>query len=461
MKHGTVIGITDAEYKAAVEKWGIDTEEEDTFETTLSEAAIAHFTFDDKEKGFAGKGAVAKVNNGYDAVEHGDGKAVKLNKADKQYLTLTKEDGSSLLSGLKSFSVNYWSNSEVKNETQWLFYAAETTDAPKNNYEKYIGVIDPLSNDSKLHVERYKNRGVRSEANIADISAFNNEWKMVTVVFYKKYTELYVNGELVSTVAATARTDQILGKNAVTQIGKANWGGGEYTTAMVDDFSLFNRPVSAEEVKALYEGTAKLEGSNENENPSGEEDPSGEEKPSEEKPSEEKPSEEAPADKPETKTESEPETKPETSESGQAVQTETTTPKVEGSDDTAISDNSSEETIPSVSGKIKKIKKGKNKGKYQLVLKEGGVAKGLVTFKGKKYFFDKKGFANKGFHKVDGKKYYTDAKGKVYTGFKKIGGAKYYFDKDGVMQTGKVKIGKKTYHFAKNGKLQKITKEKK
>ncbi|SEL74652.1 Beta-xylosidase, GH43 family [Butyrivibrio sp. ob235] len=462
MRHGTVIGITDAEYEAAVEKWGIDTvEKEDTFDTTLSEAAIAHFTFDDEEKGFAGKGAVAKVNNGYDAVEHGDGKAVKLNKADKQYLTLTKEDGSSLLSGLKSFSVNYWSNSEVKNETQWLFYAAETADAPKNNYEKYIGVIDPLSNDSKLHVERYKNRGVRSEANIADISAFNNEWKMVTVVFYKKYTELYVNGELVSTVAATARADQILGKNAVTQIGKANWGGGEYTTAMVDDFSLFNRPVSAEEVKALYEGTAKLEGSNENENPSGEEDPSGEEKPSEEKPSEEKPSEEAPADKPETKTESEPETKPETSESGQAVQTETTTPKVEGSDDTAISDNSSEETIPSVSGKIKKIKKGKNKGKYQLVLKEGGVAKGLVTFKGKKYFFDKKGFANKGFHKVDGKKYYTDAKGKVYTGFKKIGGAKYYFDKDGVMQTGKVKIGKKTYHFAKNGKLQKITKEKK
>ncbi|WP_035766125.1 glycoside hydrolase [Butyrivibrio sp. NC2002] len=129
-----------------------------------------------------------------------------------------------------------------------------------------------------------------------------------------------------------------------------------------------------------------------------------------------------------------------------------------------------------VKGSIKKIKKGKNKGKYQLVLEDGSIAKGFVSLNGKAYYFGKKGIAKKGFVKISGKTYYTNKKGKLATGFKKINGKTYsftdagkmrtglkvingnlyYFGKDGVMRTGKVEIGGKTYTFKKNGKLKSV-----
>ncbi|MCR5657597.1 MAG: family 43 glycosylhydrolase [Butyrivibrio sp.] len=186
------------------------------------------------------------------------------------------------------------------------------------------------------------------------------------------------------------------------------------------------------------------------------------------------------ADKlPEVKPEEKPEDKPEEVKPSDGKE------NVEIPDDKAGNVEKTEDTkeevkaYPEVSGKIKKIKKGKNKGAYQLVLEDGSAAKGFVSLKGKAYYFSNKGIAKKGFKKVNGGKYYTDKKGKLAcgfkkisgkkyyfekigenigkmaTGFKEIGGATYYFGKDGVMRTGKVKINGVTYKFAKSGKLKK------
>ena len=499
MRHGTVIGITDEEYKALEKKWAYDDSDE-TYDTSLEEATIAHFTFDDEETGLTGCGAVATPGeSGYEEVERGSGKAVKLNKKNKQYLTLTKEDGTSLLEGLPEFAVNYWSNTEVKNETQWLFYAAEDDKGPSNNYERYLGIIDPLTNDTLLHVERYKNNGGRSTNNVANIGKYSNEWKMVTVVFFKDATKLYVNGELISVVKSSYSLTDILGKAGVVQIGKANWGGGEYTNAMVDDYSIFNRTISSSEIKALYEEELK-HGEAVHEKPSdeepGNENPSGEE-PATEKPSSEEPVNENPAnvepgtnvtpsqgtsDKPETKPETKPsantetkpsgntEDKPETKPSGnsevtsetqptknEVVTPEETTPAVSTPDNNTVKNDSTvkeEQTV--VTGTIKMIKKGRNKGRYQAILADGSTATGLINLNGKAYYFNSKGVAKKGFHKVNGKKIYTNSKGKIITGFKMIKGKIYYFDSTGAMKTGKVKIGKLVYYFGKNGKLKKI-----
>ena len=439
MRHGTVVGITDEEYKAIEKKWG-DSEAFDEYDTTLAGAAIAHLTFDDEETGFSGNGAKAESHNGYDVVDHDGNNAVKLNRDDKQYISVTKEDGSGLLAGLDEFTVNYWSNTEVKKDTQWLFYAAADESEPVYNGEHYVGITDPLRDDTLLHVERYDCHGSRSNNNTANISAYSNKWKMVTAVFCENKTKLYVNGELKSVVNSTVKLSDILGENGIVQIGKANWGGGEYSNIMVDEVSIFNRPITKSEISELYKGKVDFDKTAE--------EPSGNEDPSEEKPEEK---EDEPEVKPEEKQEEKSEAKPETSETkpeGTPAQVDTTEDKTEA------------DSIPTVSGKIKKIKKGKNKGKYQLVLKDGTIAKGLVKLGKKKYYLGSNGVAKKGFHKIDGKKYFTDKKGKILTGLKKINGSKYYFDKDGVMQTGKVKIGKKIYHFAKNGKLTKTTKAK-
>jgi hypothetical protein len=71
MRHGTAMPITAEEYAAIEKKWPAESEN-DNPATTLNEAAIAHFSFDDEESGFAGKGAVAESNNGYELTEGHD-----------------------------------------------------------------------------------------------------------------------------------------------------------------------------------------------------------------------------------------------------------------------------------------------------------------------------------------------------------------------------------------------------
>ncbi|MCR5655955.1 MAG: family 43 glycosylhydrolase [Butyrivibrio sp.] len=425
MRHGTVINITDEEYAALEKKWASEINEL-TYDTTLLEAAIAHLSFDDEEKGFSGKGAKAEEHNGYELVDGTDGNGISINRDTQQYLSLTKEDGSALLSGISEMTVNYYSKTKVGSGTQWIMYAAGDDKAPANNNEKYIGIIDPLVNDGKIHVERFNNKGGRPAVNIYDFRDIDNEWKMVTVVFYEAKTALYVNGELVSTIASKAKLKDILGDNGILQIGKANWSGGEYTTAQIDEFTIFNRAVNPSEVKALYEGKVDLK----KETTSGDEPSQG--------------------DEPAPEENNEP-VKPSDNQNGGANQSQNTTVDKSENKETVEND------LPVVTGKLKKIKKGKNKGGYQFKADNGEVVKGLVSYNGKTYFFNKKGISKKGFHKVNGKKIYTNAKGKLVTGFKKIDGNKYYFDKDGYMATGKVKLGSKIYNFGKNGKLKNVT----
>ena len=408
MRHGTVINITDEEFAALEEKWPSDF----TYNTTLEEAAIAHFSFDDEEKGFTGKGAKAEEHNGYELVEGKNGKGISIKNGEKQFLTLTKKDGSALLTGLNEMTVNYYSKTKAGSGTQWIMYASGSEDAPSYGQEKYIGIIDPLNGGGEINIERYYNtNGGRSAVNKYDFSDIDDEWKMVTVVFRKDKTELYVNGELVSTIDSSASLKKIFGENGIVQIGKANWGGGEYTTAQIDEFTIFNRPIEEDEVKALYEGKVDLT------------DPA---------PSVDEPS------------------KPSDDQSGQQTPGSTSTVDKTENKETVEND------LPVVTGTLKKIKKGKNKGGYQFKSENGETVKGLVSYNGKTYYFNKKGIATKGFHKVNGKKVYTNAKGKLTYGFKKINGSKYYFDKDGYMATGKVKLGDKIYKFGKNGKLKNV-----
>ncbi|MBE5859834.1 MAG: hypothetical protein E7301_06880 [Butyrivibrio sp.] len=448
MRHGTVIGITDEEYQALEDKWHIKmTLPEIEYDTTLPQAAIAHFTFDDEEKGFAGNGAVATPHNGYDFVDRDGGKAVSITAGSKQYFSIAKEDGSSILTGLDEMTINFFSNTNVAKVTQWLFYAAENENAPSYNNEKYLGIIDPLSNDTLFHVERYNNKGSRLPNNVVNVSELSNAWKMITVVLYKDKTAVYVNGELESVVESSVTLSDIFGENGIAQIGKANWGGGEYTTAKIDEFSIFDRAINDSEVMALYEGKVNFDEKPEV-NPGGSEgeDPGNT------------------GDNPGSGEGNDPgntEGNNESGESQESGKADTVNVPDEKTPEAAGVQNQSQEAvkdeIPVVTGTLKKIKKGKNKGSYRIALENGGYAKGLVKFGGKTYYFNKNGIAKKGFKKVNGKKIYTNAKGKVATGFKFINGSMYHFDKDGVMTIGKIKVGKLVYKFGKNGKLKKIS----
>ncbi|SKB85825.1 Beta-xylosidase, GH43 family [Lachnospiraceae bacterium] len=249
MRHGTAMPITAEEYAAIEKKWPAETENENP-DTTLNEAAVAHFSFDDEESGFAGKGAVADSNNGYELTEGVNGNAVALDSAKEQWLNLTKKDGSALLTGEDEITINYWSKTKKDGSTKWSFYAAPSDKAQSGSYETYLGVIDP-KNNNRLVVERYNNNGGRP-SNAETTAQPGDEWKMVTIVESKHSSKLFINGKQVASVGSVYDLSDIFGDNGIVQIGKANWGSGEFFTGAIDEFTIFNRAVNTEEIGKLY-----------------------------------------------------------------------------------------------------------------------------------------------------------------------------------------------------------------
>ncbi len=206
---------------------------------------IANFTFDDEETGFAGSGAKANASGtnilSRDAVS---GRALSL-EGDKNYLTLTDRDGNALFKGNKELTVSYWS--KVNNTgANWAFYASENADSQEPGKECYLGILE----NSKITAERYNNNGGRPVT--ASAQNVQNEWKFVTAVYSLTDTIIYVNGEGGKEEDSTYAIADIVGKDGIAYIGKANWGNGEYYTGLIDEVSIYDCAMGEDEVLELY-----------------------------------------------------------------------------------------------------------------------------------------------------------------------------------------------------------------
>ncbi len=205
---------------------------------------IASFNFDSEENGFSGAGAKAVVNgtavleNSYD----GAGKALAV--SDSNWLSVYTEDDGALLKGVEEFTLSY--DSKATNQKNgWTFYAAPNLDAQVGNgyQEHYIGIMDKASG---ITVERFHNNGVRPPS---VTGASSENWKHVDVVVTETTTYLYVDGELAGSETSAHKVSDILGETGgIIQIGKANWGSGEYYEGLIDNVKIYSRAKDAEEI---------------------------------------------------------------------------------------------------------------------------------------------------------------------------------------------------------------------
>ena len=102
--------------------------------------------------------------------------------------------------------------------TSWWFFAAPNSSAQTYQKEQYLGA---MTSNGTLTSERYNNSGTRSEA---AKGAYNtNEWNDVIISIADGVTDVYVNGTRTSSVNSTVNISDMLGKNSVAYIGKANW----------------------------------------------------------------------------------------------------------------------------------------------------------------------------------------------------------------------------------------------
>ncbi len=206
------------------------------------DGVVIDLSFDDEETGFAGGLGKATKSGSITLADGYSGKAASFDGS--SFLSLVMQDGGSLLKGMDEITLVYY-NKVDSTAINWPFYAAPDTNAQTYQSEHYLGILEK---DGNITVERYNNSGSRPATLY---SAATTDGKQVAVVVSKDKTELYIDGAKMGEQASAYLLSDILGDSPITQIGKANWGGGEYYSGLIDELAIYARAFTADEIKAL------------------------------------------------------------------------------------------------------------------------------------------------------------------------------------------------------------------
>jgi hypothetical protein len=219
----------------------VETEEPEPIESTV----LADFNFDAapaEGEGFDGGNATATGT--YELVDHGTGKALKLNGTD-QFLTVTDKDGNSLLTGVKELTVSFQMN-PGQSKTNWGFFAAPNVNQQTYRSEKYLGIFD---DNGTVKAERYNSNSMDRPVS-PTYAAGKNKWSYITVVYTETETILYVNGVERGREDSIVSIPELLGDNSILYIGKSTWESGEYMTGLIDNYKIVKGAVPADVIAA-------------------------------------------------------------------------------------------------------------------------------------------------------------------------------------------------------------------
>ncbi len=242
-RHGSILPITDEEYNAICEKWmpgeGIETGEliysldfnqQGMAETIANKATpCGNVTYEERAAGSGNYAAVINGNNNY-----------------------IKIDGAGLINGLDSMTVSFSASISAKS---WMFFAAPNEDTIQwgSTRSDYLGVGYLLDGYRGIRAQRLYQRSEATRPASADKDwTATNQWIHITLVYRKGSTELYLDGELAAKVSSSISLKDILGDTPIMYLGKATWGGGEYSNYKIDNFKIYNYARSGSEVLAEY-----------------------------------------------------------------------------------------------------------------------------------------------------------------------------------------------------------------
>ena len=83
----------------------------------------------------------------------------------------------------------------------------------------------------------------------------NNTWRHVVATVDASYLRVYVNG--VEDATPVARTIGDVVSGGTNLIGRYNFGGGDYFLGSIDEFRIYDRALSADEIKQHYQQTRR------------------------------------------------------------------------------------------------------------------------------------------------------------------------------------------------------------
>ena len=243
-RHGTILPITRDEYNLIMQEiGGIGPEE------PIDKKVLAQFDFDDETSGFVSENAKAEGGCTLtDSSTTENGKAIYLAGTDANYLKVTDKNGGSLLTGARELTISFEAKTD-RTETNWVFYAAPNDNTQSYTNERYIGV---MIGGGKVTAERYNNSGSRPTSPSANVSG---DWERIDVVLNRTSTAIYINGEKKAEEQSAYNIANLLGDSSILQVGKANWVNGEYYKGWLDNLTIRNYAMTAEEIAADIAGT--------------------------------------------------------------------------------------------------------------------------------------------------------------------------------------------------------------
>jgi hypothetical protein len=157
---------------------------------------------------------------------------------------------SGIVSGLSSFSICAWVNLPAAPPT-WarvFDFGGGMTDYMYLSVNGYPGMLsfDILSGDG----------GVDQQINAPELTT--GAWQHVAVTLAAETGTptgtLYVNGVAVTRSTTVTASPMSLGTTTQNWLGRSQFGHDPYLTGQIDNFRIYDRPLSAAEVQALFAG---------------------------------------------------------------------------------------------------------------------------------------------------------------------------------------------------------------
>ncbi|WP_158085257.1 LamG-like jellyroll fold domain-containing protein [Niastella vici] len=166
------------------------------------------------------------------------GKAIQLNGSNG-YVTLP----SGLMSAVTDFTIAGWVKLTASSTWARLFdFGTGST-----NYM----FLSPVSGSNTVRYAIKVNGGSEQQINsAAPLPA--GEWHHVAVTLSGTLGTLYIDGVAAGTNSGMSNKPSALGTTNLNYIGKSQFGSDAYLNSIVDEFRIYNRALSAAEMKTLY-----------------------------------------------------------------------------------------------------------------------------------------------------------------------------------------------------------------
>ncbi|SEA33128.1 Glycosyl hydrolases family 32 N-terminal domain-containing protein [Thalassobacillus cyri] len=256
-RHGTVIPITNEEYDALQEKCGMDSPKS-------VEKPVVHYTFDGDD--IDGETVKDVSGNGHDAQLVG-GATIDSDAVDLDGSTGYVEMPENLIQDLvlENMTMSTWVQVDSDQEDQRIFDFSSETGRVANRNTMYLStkgdtgslefaVVTPFT--EKFGSESSK-LGASYKYALRAASMSTGEWHHVAVTMNDFNASLYVDGEEVANSSVFNMEPRMLMETTLNALGKSRRDAHSLFDGKFDDFRVYNRALSANEIAELTESADK------------------------------------------------------------------------------------------------------------------------------------------------------------------------------------------------------------